>query len=110
METPWSPKICAVFFKELRDSLRDRRTVFATIFVPMFIYPIMMLLTVEVQQMQQTKLRNQTHEVAIPKGTKNFFESLKQIPPPEKSSDTEEGPSISIAKANPTMKKFMPDE
>lgn len=83
-----SPKIRAVFFKELRDSLRDRRTVFATVVIPLVLYPVMLLLTAEVTQMAQAKLEKEIHTIAIPVGTTEFFEKkLGSLPAEEESSD-----------------------
>ena len=99
-----SPKIRAVYFKELRDALRDRRTVFATVVIPLVLYPVMLLGLTEVTQMAQTKLEREHHLIAIPANTKSFFEdTLNKLPAEEKAEETTNLPSG----AKTTIKKVI---
>src|SRR5688572_24355032 len=75
-----SPKIRAVYFKELRDALRDRRTLFASVVVPILLYPVMLLLMAEVTQHAQAKLQREVYQVAVPVGTKAFLQKISELP------------------------------
>jgi len=70
------PRVRAVFIKELRDALRDRRTVFATVFVPLLLWPLMLLGVAEATQFARNKIRGETYIVAVPRSTVAFFERL----------------------------------
>jgi sodium transport system permease protein len=76
MDTMLPPKIKAVYIKELRDSLRDRRVIVASVLVPVLIYPIMMLGMFEVMLSTRESMSHQEYAVAVPVGTKTFFEQL----------------------------------
>src|SRR5207248_10761722 len=39
-----------IFFRELRDQLRDRRTLFTVVVLPLLLYPLMGMLVFQVQQ------------------------------------------------------------
>src|ERR1700759_3399148 len=92
------PRVRAVFIKELRDALRDRRTVFATVFVPLLLWPLMLLGVAEATQFAQNKIRTETFIVAVPHGTVHFFEQMAN------ESDAEE------AAAHPQEKSAMQAE
>ena len=47
------PNVHLVFRRELRDMLRDRRTVFLTFVLPIVLYPVIMLLTFYTQMAGQ---------------------------------------------------------
>ena len=94
-----SPKIKAVYFKELRDSLRDRRTIFASVFIPLLIWPIMLLGMSEVTQIVQAKMARGIYEVAVPPGTKDFFEKQFQ------SAENEDLKDIPGLPAKPKLPK-----
>ena len=70
------PKVRAVYLKELRDCLRDRRVILASVIVPVLIYPVMMLGMTEVLLTTQARLSKAEYKVAIPKGSKPFFDKL----------------------------------
>jgi len=104
-----SPKIRAVLVKELRDLLRDRRTIFAAVVVPLLLWPVMMLGMSEVAQMAQARLEREVYDVAIPPGTTEFFAMLSKLPGAEEDSrEAESGePAAEEPKAGvpPLMKK-----
>lgn len=75
-----SPKVRAVVVKELRDALRDRRTIFAAVVVPLLMWPVMLLGMAEVAQMAQARLEREAYAVAIPPGMRAFFEGLRGLP------------------------------
>jgi len=77
-----SPRVRAVFFKELRDALRDRRTLFASVVVPILLYPIMMLGLAEIAQQAKARMEKETYEVAVPPGTSEFMRKLAALPDP----------------------------
>jgi len=85
-----SPKTRAVFFKELRDCLRDRRTLLAMVVVPTLLYPIMILGMGELMKISNAKLRRETCEVAVPRGTQKLFERINAISTEEEKRSVEE--------------------
>ena len=54
-----------VFTKELVDVLRDRRTLVAMVFVPMVLYPAVLLLTTETVARQQQAAKDRTVRVGV---------------------------------------------
>ena len=54
-----------VFRRELRDALRDRRTVFLTFVLPVVLYPAIMLLTLYIQLAGRQTLAREQHTVAV---------------------------------------------
>jgi len=74
------PKVRAVFVKELRDALRDRRTIFAVVVVPLVWYPLVLLGIGEVAQMAKGKLEREVYDVAVPQGMRAFFDKLARVP------------------------------
>ncbi len=72
------PNVHLVFRRELRDMLRDRRTVFLTFVLPIVLYPVIMLLTFYTQMAGQRTLAAEQHSVAVIGLTEND-ELLRQI-------------------------------
>lgn len=72
------PNVHLVFRRELRDMLRDRRTVFLTFVLPIVLYPAIMLLTIYIQMAGQRTLAAEQHSVAVVGLTEND-ELLRQI-------------------------------
>ena len=95
-----SPKARAVYLKELRDALRDRRTIFASIVIPLLLYPVMLLLTAEVSQIARAKLEREVHVVAVPQGSAEFFSSLNAVPKdePKEAENKKEDPAAALRK------------
>ena len=52
-------RISTIWRKELVDTLRDRRTLIAMIFVPLILYPAMMLGSLQGFELQITRLKQQ---------------------------------------------------
>ena len=73
-------RIWFIYVKELVDILRDRRTLIAMIVVPMLLYPLLMLGSVQAISMQESSLRRDIVVVlATPdRGQKEFLERLIQ--------------------------------
>ncbi|MFH0938999.1 MAG: ABC transporter permease subunit/CPBP intramembrane protease [Planctomycetota bacterium] len=90
------PKIRAVYVKELRDALRDRRTLLASVVVPILLYPIMLLGLTEVALSAKAKLDREVYTVAIPEGSGNFFDQLVKQPivEPKNREDEEVTPPL----------------
>ena len=72
------PKVRAVYFKELRDCLRDRRTIFASVIVPILLYPVMLIGVAQVAQVARAKMDREKFVVAIPDHMFDFFNKLSQ--------------------------------
>ncbi len=72
-------KVRAIYGKELRDLIRDRRTLFATAIIPIFIYPLLTLGMAEVSQMTKAKLDREEFSVAVLPGTSVLVEHIHKI-------------------------------
>lgn len=57
--------ICTVYFKELKDSLRDKRTLITTIVIPTLVIPVLMFGAGFVMKKVITKAKNETTTVMI---------------------------------------------
>jgi sodium transport system permease protein len=51
--------------KELRESIRDRRTLFVALLLPVLLYPLMMLALAPLVSMQKQKLHDEAQPVAV---------------------------------------------
>ena len=58
-------RINTIWRKELIDTLRDRRTLIAMIFVPMVLYPAMMLGSLQGFELQVSRLKQEQYQVAV---------------------------------------------
>jgi len=54
-----------VFIKEIIDILRDKRTLFIMTILPILLYPVMMIGSIMLMQMQQEKMNSETSVVAV---------------------------------------------
>ena len=112
-------KVRAIFAKELVDMLRDRRTLFATAIIPIFIYPLLTLGMAEVTQMAKAKLDRDEFPVAVLPGTQQTAEHLlkiaretpeplKGIPPPEKPAEPKPEKKAAPKKGQPDTDQKTP--
>lgn len=73
-----------IFKKELKDTLRDRRTLMTMIIIPMFIFPIIMAVFVRVSESFNQEAASKTFHIGVVANDLKMFESLietqKQIP------------------------------
>lgn len=58
-------KINSIFKKEVLDTLRDRRTLFTMIIIPLLLYPGLMMLVNSLATRQQAKMEQKTVRVAL---------------------------------------------
>ena len=58
-------RIRTIWRKELVDTLRDRRTLIAMIFVPLVLYPAMMLGSLQGFELQVSRLKQEEYKVAV---------------------------------------------
>lgn len=72
-------KVRAIYFKELVDTMRDRRTIFATAIIPILIYPLMTLGMAEVLQMAKAKLDSEEFPVAVLIHTEPVVKRIHEI-------------------------------
>lgn len=74
--------IFTVFKKELKDTLRDRRTLMAMLVVPILIFPVIMSLFVTVSESFQKQAQEKTLKIGyVTHGNENeVLEQLKQLP------------------------------
>ncbi|MFZ5434276.1 MAG: ABC transporter permease subunit/CPBP intramembrane protease [Calditrichota bacterium] len=54
-----------IFFKELRDILRDRRTLFVMIVLPILLYPLLLIGVMQITMIQLSKIAKKTSRVVI---------------------------------------------
>ncbi|WP_040915008.1 ABC transporter permease subunit/CPBP intramembrane protease [Lentisphaera araneosa] len=54
-----------IFTKELREFVRDTRTLLLMIFIPAFLYPGLLLVTAQMRSVQESKLQSQTYTVFV---------------------------------------------
>ncbi len=112
-------KVRTIFAKELVDMLRDRRTLFATAIIPIFIYPLLTLGMAEVTQMAKAKLDRDEFPVAVLPGTQKMAEHilkiargtpepLKGIPPPETPAEPKPEKKAAPEKSQPDAAKKPP--
>lgn len=58
-------RINTIWLKELRDTLRDRRTLLAMVLVPMVLYPALMLGSLQAFELQMTRLKQESYTVGV---------------------------------------------
>lgn len=54
-----------IYLKEIRETLRDKRTLFLMIFLPVLLYPILMLVVTQVAVVQMGRMKARTGYLAI---------------------------------------------
>ena len=54
-----------IFFKEILDTLRDKRTMIAMVGIPILLYPIMFMVAIQVQLVQQSKMEETVSRVVL---------------------------------------------
>ena len=65
--------------KELRESLRDRRTLFVALLLPVLLYPLMMLAVGPLVSRQKQKLMGEAQSVVVTGGMPKFGEVMSQV-------------------------------
>jgi sodium transport system permease protein len=65
--------------KELRESLRDRRTLFVALLLPVLLYPLMMLAVGPLVSRQKQKLMGEAQSVVVTGGMPRFGEVMSQV-------------------------------
>lgn len=60
--------IWTIFRKEVMETLRDKRTLYPMILVPLVLYPALLLLVTQVASVQQSALEQQTTRIAVVPG------------------------------------------
>jgi sodium transport system permease protein len=63
--TPRAPIIRVIAYKELRETLRDRRTLFRMVLVPILLYPAMLLVISQVASARKVDLERTPSRVAV---------------------------------------------
>lgn len=59
-------RVNTIWRKELKDILRDRRTVIAMVLVPIVLYPALMLGSLQAFELQTTRLKEERFRVVVP--------------------------------------------
>ncbi len=73
--------IFTIFKKELKDTLRDRRTLLMMIVIPVLIFPVIMNLFMGISKSFQEEAATKTLKIGIVSDSKNYvFSELKNIP------------------------------
>ncbi len=60
--------VWAIFAKEIRETLRDRRALFLLVAMPMIFYPLMMVVIAEVAASQTSKIEATVGQIAVESG------------------------------------------
>src|ERR1051326_7458654 len=86
-------RINTIWRKELTDTLRDRRTLVAMVLVPMVLYPVLMLGSLQAFEVQTSMLKRETYDVAVPnqetaRWLKHLIETdpSRRPPPPRREN------------------------
>lgn len=58
-------RINTIWRKELTDILRDHRTVLAMVLVPIIVYPVLMLVSLQAFEAQTGRLKQETYKIAV---------------------------------------------
>lgn len=72
------PKVATIFRKEILDLLRDKRTVYGMVVLPILIYPVMLILFSQVVASQTEKLMRKKYTVVV-EGAKNSEELVDRF-------------------------------
>ena len=95
-------KVRAICVKELRESLRDRRTVFANLIIPVLLYPVMMFVLSSAVEVARAKREGDRYRIAIePPEEAAFFTYL---------ASREPGPAESPTPGKPAPDRPVPGE
>ena len=75
-------KVKIVFFKEMLDILRDRRTIISMLLVPLLVFPILTMGFTSLILSQAKKAEKQTHKIALlqEQNAPGLTEIIKKIP------------------------------
>ena len=74
--------ISTIFKKELKDTLRDRRTLMTMIIIPIFIFPVIMTVFLKVSEGFAKDVANKTVNIGIvvtPENM-NFVKTIENMP------------------------------
>jgi sodium transport system permease protein len=69
-------KITAVYKKELKDTLRDKRTILMMVLVPIVMYPVLFILMNQIQSAGLAKLELEKSRIAIKSAAPVYLDSL----------------------------------
>ena len=73
--------IFTIFKKELKDTLRDRRTLMMMLVIPILIFPIILNIFVTISSSFQEEAANKTLKIGVVGKKDNyFFEKLQSLP------------------------------
>lgn len=76
--------IFTIFKKELKDTLRDRRTLIAMLVVPVLVFPVILgLMTTATKSFENAEKESEKHIAIIGDSTSLFAQIFAQIPPEE---------------------------
>ena len=72
-------QILAVFFKELRDTLRDKRTIFAMIVFPVVFYPAVFFVMDYFTEKEKKEAEDKPMTIGLKAGTSAQSKRLRQV-------------------------------
>lgn len=96
-------RILTVFRKELADVLRDRRTLIATIVVPVVLYPLLMLLSLQAVSIETAQVAQETIVVGVRDEAARAHlnalldEAAEALPPSPREGQGEGAPGVDTA-------------
>ncbi|NUN14124.1 MAG: CPBP family intramembrane metalloprotease [Myxococcales bacterium] len=93
--------IWTIFRKEVTETLRDKRTLYPMILIPLVLYPALLLLVTQVASVQQTALEQQVTQVAlVPPDAPTDLAQLLDGDPLIKRMVVVEEPRVALAARN----------
>jgi sodium transport system permease protein len=74
--------IFTIFKKELKETLRDKKTIMSMIVIPMLLFPILFSVMFKIQHAIEDNISNKPMNIGIVEGTKatNYLASLERLP------------------------------
>ena len=96
-----SPGIRAIYGLEMRTLMRDRRTLFVSIVLPVVLMPLLLLLSSRVEQGRQERDRTRHHEYAVVGSDSTFVIDLLQGLPQQNDGDSTR-PAVKTFRQVPT--------
>jgi sodium transport system permease protein len=88
-------RVKSIYVKELIETVRDRRTLLAMLFLPMLLYPLMVLGFAKIRTLENTALQDSIYRVAVPDVASGnllsrLIEDYRQSLPSAEPSSTEQ--------------------
>src|ERR1043166_1719559 len=94
-------RVGVVYYKELLETLRDRRTVIAMVVVPIILYPAIMLVLVEALRKETGRRQTERYSIIVPDEAHRLW--LLAVMNREQAEQTQQFPDDETASSQPTL-------